>query len=104
LGLPIVSTNVGGIPELLVNTEEGLLVHCGDSYAMAGAILEIFEDPEAAAKMGARARLRGRKRNDLKSIISRLLKIYEQITVQAHPELMTDKNPENKLEHNRIKE
>ncbi|MEL6922653.1 MAG: glycosyltransferase family 4 protein [Bacteroidota bacterium] len=79
MGVPVVSTNVGGTPELLVNKEEGLLVHCGDAYAMAGAILECYHAPERAANMGQRARRRGLQRNDLNAIVSSLLEIYNKM-------------------------
>jgi glycosyltransferase involved in cell wall biosynthesis len=46
LGLPIVSTNVGGIPFLLQNNENSLLVNDSDSLAMANAIKEVFLNPE----------------------------------------------------------
>jgi glycosyltransferase involved in cell wall biosynthesis len=45
LGVPVVSTKTGGIPELLTNGYDGLLVEPGDSEALAGAILALIEDP-----------------------------------------------------------
>jgi glycosyltransferase involved in cell wall biosynthesis len=44
LGLPVVSTNVGGIPFLLSNYENGLLVNINDSEAMTGAIKTLFSN------------------------------------------------------------
>jgi glycosyltransferase involved in cell wall biosynthesis len=44
LGLPVVSTNVGGIPFLLVNNKNGLLVNVNDSEAMASAIKTLFSN------------------------------------------------------------
>jgi len=79
MGLPVVSTNAGGIPSLIKEHREGLLVQSGDSYALAGAILDIYKDPENAAKMGANARKRGLKRNDVGKICSNLTSIYERI-------------------------
>ncbi len=43
LGLPVVTTNVGGIPFLLQNRETGLLVNAGAVDEMAAAILELIE-------------------------------------------------------------
>ncbi len=79
MGLPIVSTNVGGIPSLLIDRHEGLLVQNGDPYAMAGAILEFIEDFDLAIKMGENARRRGLKRHDAGVICSHLLGIYRKI-------------------------
>lgn len=44
LGLPVVSTNVGGIPYLIDDKSTGLLVKPDDSDAMTQAILEVFEN------------------------------------------------------------
>lgn len=44
LGLPIVSTNVGGVPFLVDDNENGLLVNDNDYKAMANAIKLVFED------------------------------------------------------------
>ncbi len=45
LGLPIVSTNVGGIPNFIKNGENGLLVNDNDAEAMVESILEIHQNP-----------------------------------------------------------
>jgi glycosyltransferase involved in cell wall biosynthesis len=50
-GLPCISTNVGGIPELL---SAGDLVPPGDAEALAARIMEIAHDPERRAAMSAR--------------------------------------------------
>ena len=52
-GVPVVSTNVGGVPYLINDGETGLLVAAGDHAAMAAAALRILDDP------GTRARLTG---------------------------------------------
>ncbi|MEY8848365.1 glycosyltransferase family 4 protein [Psychroserpens sp. XS_ASV72] len=44
LGLPVVSTNVGGIPYLIQDEFDGLLVNPNDSVAMAKAINELIDD------------------------------------------------------------
>lgn len=46
LGLPVVSTNVGGIPYLLADKENALLVPDNDDKAMAKVILDLLEDQE----------------------------------------------------------
>ena len=79
LGMPVVATNVGGTPSLLKDEEEGLLVQSGDSYATAGAVLEILRNQEWAAQMGEKARARGLKRNDRDAICDRVLEIYKDI-------------------------
>jgi glycosyltransferase involved in cell wall biosynthesis len=51
-GLPVVSTNVGGIPEMVVCSETGLLVSPGDPAALAEAIEKFIVDPALARKFG----------------------------------------------------
>lgn len=52
LGMPIIAIYAGGIPSLLVNRREGLLVQDGDPYAMAGAIIELLKDAGLAKGFG----------------------------------------------------
>ncbi len=54
--LPIVSTSVGAVPEMLVHGVSGLLVRPGDAMAMARAIAALMGDREKAVRMGAKAR------------------------------------------------
>jgi len=56
LGLPVVSTNVGGIPYLLKHRENGLLVDDSDVYAMTTAITEIFNNEILREKIAINAR------------------------------------------------
>ena len=57
LGLPIISTNVGGIPYLLAHQENAILVNDNDSLAMANAIVELANNPQKATLMTENARL-----------------------------------------------
>ncbi|WP_395063654.1 glycosyltransferase family 4 protein [Flavobacterium sp.] len=56
LGLPVVSTNVGGIPFLLSNNETALLVDDNDATSMTRAIIEIFENDNLAKKISHNSR------------------------------------------------
>ena len=51
-GLPVVSTNIGGIPEMVVENETGFLVQPGDAAAMADAIETVINDCSSAARLG----------------------------------------------------
>ena len=51
-GLPVVSTNVGGIPEMVVENETGFLVQPGDIAAMADATERVIKDCSLAARLG----------------------------------------------------
>jgi glycosyltransferase involved in cell wall biosynthesis/peptidoglycan/xylan/chitin deacetylase (PgdA/CDA1 family) len=55
MGVPIVATAVGGIPELVRDGQEGLLVPSGDAAALAAAIARVVDDDELRARLGAAA-------------------------------------------------
>ncbi len=55
-GLPVVSTPVGGIADAIESGRNGLLVPPGDSRALASALARLLDDPDAAARLGRRAR------------------------------------------------
>jgi L-malate glycosyltransferase len=55
-GLPVVTTNAGGIPYIVRHGENGLMVSSGDSDAMAAAALRLFREPGLAATLSGRAR------------------------------------------------
>lgn len=56
LGLPVVSTNVGGIPYLLTDKENALLVNDNDHHAMNSAICSLIENQEKAKALASNAR------------------------------------------------
>ncbi|MCG3148778.1 MAG: D-inositol-3-phosphate glycosyltransferase [Verrucomicrobiae bacterium] len=55
-GLCVVSTNVGGLPDLLEHDRTALLVPPNDAVAMAGAVEQILRDPLLAAHLSGNAR------------------------------------------------
>jgi L-malate glycosyltransferase len=55
-GLPVVSTSVGGIPDLLTDGESGLLVASDDDDAMVAAILQLLNEPNLAANLSSNGR------------------------------------------------
>src|SRR6185437_2882581 len=57
-GKPIVSTAVGGIPELVAHRKEALLVPRRDPGALGDAVVELLQNRELAHQLGANARRR----------------------------------------------
>jgi glycosyltransferase involved in cell wall biosynthesis len=51
-GLPVISTDIGGIPEMVVQNQTGFLVRPGDPVRLAGAIEKVIDDPFLAQKLG----------------------------------------------------
>ena len=56
LGLPVVSTDVGGMRDLLEHERTGLLVPDDDDGAMADAVLRLVDDPALAARLSTAGR------------------------------------------------
>ncbi len=56
LGLPVVATGVGGLPDLLRNGETGLLVPDDDDAAMAAAICRLVDEPALTSRLSERGR------------------------------------------------
>lgn len=55
-GLPIVTTDAGGIPVIVKHEETGLIIPIGDHEAMARAAIRLLEDPELAFRIVEKAR------------------------------------------------
>jgi glycosyltransferase involved in cell wall biosynthesis len=62
LGLPVVASDVGGVPEAVEDGETGVVVPPGDVGAAAKALAGLAGDPARARAMGARGRARQRER------------------------------------------
>jgi glycosyltransferase involved in cell wall biosynthesis len=53
-GIPVVSTRVGALPELVEDGRSGLLVDSGDEEGLAAALLRLLQDPPLRKEMGLR--------------------------------------------------
>ena len=76
LGLPIIATRTGGIPEVVVDTETGVLVPPCNSQALATAIVGLLRDPTSRARFGTAARARVREQFSAEQMIQRTLEAY----------------------------
>ena len=57
MGRPVIASDVGGIPDLVVQGRNGLLVPPADSEALAQAILDLYENPDKRKRMGEAGRI-----------------------------------------------
>ena len=55
-GLPVISTKVGGIPELVTDSKNGLLVDPANSEQLTEGIMTLLQNPEFAEELGKRGR------------------------------------------------
>lgn len=75
LGTPVVATRVGGIPELIEDGVDGLLVPAADSGALAGAIAKVLNDTETRERI----RGTGREKVTRRFRFDRMLRDYEAV-------------------------
>jgi L-malate glycosyltransferase len=78
-GKAVVATSVGGIPEVVVNGETGLLVPPRDHAAMAEAIVRLLKDPALRARMGEAGLARVRQRFTSEIMVANTLRVYEAL-------------------------
>lgn len=83
LGMPVLSTNVGGLQSLIENGENGYMVQDGDPWAMAGAIKEIHDNYKKAIEAGKNARITALNRHDKQKIVETVLTTYKTIINNA---------------------
>lgn len=76
---PVVATRVGGVPDLIDDGEQGLLVEPQDPVAFAAAVAQLLRDPERARRMGERGRERRRTEFDIGVMVQRLEALYEEL-------------------------
>lgn len=74
LGFPIVSTNAGGLPYLISNNNDGVLVSVNNEKEMANAILELMKKPQFVEKLSQNARKKAES-FDLENVKQKWLKI-----------------------------
>jgi glycosyltransferase involved in cell wall biosynthesis len=76
VGLPVVATRVGGIPEVVTSGRDGLLVAPDDDVALAAAWAALVADPARRASLGAAA-VRTAERFSLGETVRRTQDVYD---------------------------
>lgn len=76
-GLPCIATCVGGIPELIENEINGLLISPGNCMEFANAISKIYKDKEYSSKLGGNAEEFIGRNYDWDLIAEKILNLYK---------------------------
>lgn len=79
VGCPSVAFAVGGIPEVTVSGETGLLVPFGDTESLAGAAVSLWRDPMHRSALGRAAQTRAREKFSAAAIIPRYEALYRRV-------------------------
>jgi glycosyltransferase involved in cell wall biosynthesis len=75
---PVVATSVGGIPEIVVDGETGVLTAAGDPNALASAVLRLLDDRQLAQRLASAGRKLVRERYMLEGQVAALASLYRE--------------------------
>ena len=78
-GKPIVATDVGGTPEVVIDGEVGILVPPKDAAALAKALITLLSDPCLASRMEMSGRQRVQAKFSLRKSVDRLEALYDEL-------------------------
>ena len=81
-GLPVLSTYHSGIPEIVIDGVNGLLVGERDSDALAEQLLYLVSNPEKMTEMGTRARQFIEENYDINKLNDQLVEIFNNLIGQ----------------------
>jgi glycosyltransferase involved in cell wall biosynthesis len=79
-GKPVISTNVGGVGDLILDGDNGLLVPSNDPAALAEAILYLLRNPERRKMMGGAGKKKAYPLFDKNRLLGDIDKLYRKLT------------------------
>lgn len=79
-GCALAATNVGGIPEVVVAHETGLLSAVGDAAGLADNLAMLANDADMRARLSTAARARAERLFSVEAMVAGNLAVYEQVT------------------------
>ena len=82
----VVATAVGGVPDIVLAGQTGLLVGPADPAALADAVGALLDDPARAARLGAAGRARAESTFSLGAHVDAVERVYEEILGRGAPE------------------
>jgi N-acetyl-alpha-D-glucosaminyl L-malate synthase BshA len=82
-GVPVVATNVGGLPEVVRHGETGWLVPVADPSALAAAVLQLLSEEPRRVAMGRAARADALARFRPEPVVTRIEGLYRELLARA---------------------
>lgn len=80
LGVPIVSSDVGGIKDLVVHDESGLIYQHDAPYMLAYHVCDIFENDTLALSLSEKAKIRAQVLYSKENNLNTILEIYSEVS------------------------
>ncbi len=78
-GLPVVASCVGGIPDMITQRQEGILISPGDTEELARALLELIENPSLRLEMGEKGRKKAVSQYSMDVKAQNLISLYQKV-------------------------
>lgn len=85
-GLPVVATDVGGIPDIVETDRTGMLVQKEDSHGLADALASLLQNSDRRARMGEAAYAFACERLDARKATNRLVGLYRDLLATSRNE------------------
>jgi glycosyltransferase involved in cell wall biosynthesis/Na+/melibiose symporter-like transporter len=85
VGKPVIATRSGGVPEVVLDGETGLLVQPGNVAELAAAMERLLTDRELAARMGAAGLARARECFDVRRVVAMIEALYAKLAQERIP-------------------
>lgn len=82
-GLPVISTRVGGVPQLIEDGVDGLLMEVDDVEGLSGLLLKLAGSPELRGEIGLAGRAKIERKFSVQASIDGLVEIYQELYKEA---------------------
>ena len=82
-GIPVIATNVGGIPDMITHGKEGLLVQPGDGAGLGQAMVELLNNPRLRAKMSVACQIKYQHAFSDQAVLPQLELLFDAAGVQS---------------------
>ena len=79
MGLPIVTTNHGALPEIVIHERNGLIIPKRDPFALTQAIVRLLDDDELRERIGRTNRAEYLEKYTAEKCIQRMGDLFEQV-------------------------
>lgn len=83
-GVPVVVTNVGGVPEVVIHEKTGILVDPGDHEALAQGIIKILKNPLLSTRLAENAKSLVMKEHSVTHMLDKIESLYKDMLKRKH--------------------
>ena len=75
--IPSITSNIGGLTEVNINNETGIVINPDDPEKLADSIIKLYEQKELRLKLGKNARKRVEKKFNWTNNVNEMIKLYK---------------------------